>query len=857
MQIIGRDAFVAELVNASRGAREGRGLAVAIAGEAGIGKTTLVTRFAEALPKSDDTRVLWSGCEALFAPRPLGPLYDIAGRLGPDVDALLGADRQRERLFPAVLSALSAIPSVLVVEDVHWADHATLDLLKYLVRRIARVPLLLIVTYRDDELAADDPLVTLLGASTQSRRISLPRLSEAEVQALSIRAGRDGHAVYELTGGNPFYVAELLATGGEGVPPSVRDAVLARAARLSPAARDIVELASTVPGKAERWLVENSPIANEPALDDPAIIEATTSGIVSLQNDAFVFRHELGRRAVEDSLHPLRRQTLHATILERLRQRGGVSPARLAHHAAEARDADAIRRFAPLAAEEALRADAHREAAAHYRRLLAVAHPPDFDERARAQLLEALAYECYLTQHEEEALTHRTAALAIWRGLGDRVREGDTLRWISRLQWFAGRNAEARAAANAAIEVLDAAAPGPELAMAWSNRAQLHMLAEETDDAVRWGARAVELAQRLGDVAILSHALNNVGTAEVLAGRAEGAEKLDESLRIALEHGLQEHAARAYTNIASGAVRALDYERAARALDDGISYCTDRDLDAWRMYMLAWRSRMRLELGQWTSAADDAHVVLSFRGGASVSRIPALAVLGTIRVRRQDPGAMDVLDEARALAMRTGEMQRIAPVAVARAEAAWLRDDIGAMRSEAEEGLSFTGGDEPWARGALALALWRAGALPQIPHDIAEPYALQIAGDPLAAAARWEELGRPWEAAVALWDSRDPDDLRRALALLAPLGEQVLSSRIAARLPQQRAPRASTRRNPYGLTAREIEILALLSDGLRNADIAARLYLSPKTVDHHVSAVLGKLGARTRGEAAAKFREEK
>ncbi|HEX2062145.1 MAG TPA: AAA family ATPase, partial [Thermoanaerobaculia bacterium] len=846
MQFLERDAFVAGLLRAADDVRAGRGVAVAVAGEAGIGKTTLATRVGDEL-RAGGMRVLWSGCEALFTPRPLGPLYDIADALGPDVDRNLAAERNRERLFPAVLAAAGAEPTLLVIEDVHWADHATLDLLKYLARRIARIPLLLLFTYRDDEIAGDHPLLSLLGETTQARRLSLPRLSPDAVAKLA--AGRDARGVYALTGGNPFYVAEFLSGDGEHVPPTVRDAVLARAAKLSPAARAIVDAASVVPGKAERWLIEAALVEPSPEL---ALVEATTTGLVTLQQGGFVFRHELARRAVEDALPMVRRHALHATILELLQRRGGVSFARLAHHAAEAGDAAAIRRLAPLAADEAKRADAHREAAAHYRSLLA--HAETLNAREHAELLEQLSYECYLTHQEAEALRHRQAALAIWRRLGERLREGDALRWISRLQWFGGHNAEARAAAEDAIAVLETLPPGPELAMAWSNRAQLHMLAQETAEAVSWGTRAIGLAQRLGDHAILAHALNNVGTAEDLDGRPEGAAKLDESLRISLEHGYGEHAARAYTNIGSGAVRMLDYERAERALEDGIAYSSDRDLDAWRFYMLAWRARLRLERGQWSGAADDAHAVLAFRGGPAVSRIPALAVLGCIRVRRGDPGAAALLDEARELAMRTGEIQRIAPVAIARAEAAWLHGEAASMVAEVRDALERTPVSERWTRGELAQALWRAGALESAPGHIAEPHALLIAGDVRSAAERWERMGRPWELAAALAASNDPDDLRRALEILADLGDRALSARIASRLPQPRGPRLSTRANPHGLTARELEILGLVAEGLRNSDIAARLSVSQKTVDHHVSSVLAKLGARTRGEAAAKFR---
>ena len=827
--LLERDAFARQILSTPRGV-------IAVAGEAGIGKTSLVARVAEEV----HMRVLWSGCEALFTPRPLGPLFDIAHDLGPSVDALLGGDANRERLFPAVLAAAGAEPTLLVVEDVHWADRATLDLLKYIVRRIARVPLLLVLTYRDDEVGADHPLVSLLGEATAIRRIALPRLSIDAVRTLA--KDRDAVGVYALTGGNPFYVTELLASEDDRVPPTVRDAVLARAAKLSPEARRIVELASTVPGKAERWLIEE---ALHPAAAD--VEAATTSGIVSLQHDAFVFRHELGRRAVEDSLPAVRKESLHATILALLQTRNGMSQARLAHHAAEARDVEAILRFAPRAAEEAIRASAHREAAAHYRRMLDHVG----GDRERAELLEKLAYECYLIQREEEALDHRLAALEIWRRLGDALRVGDNLRWASRLSWFGGHSAEARRLAAEAIAVLEPLPPGPELAMAWSNRAQLHMLAQEVEDAVRFGSLAIELATKLGDDVILAHALNNVGTMEDLNGIADGARKLEESLRISLAHGYQEHAARAYTNIGSGAVRLLDYARAEKTLNEGITYSTDLDLDAWRLYMLAWRARLHLERGQWTAATDDALAVLGWRGAATITRLPALAVLGRIRARRGDPGAMALLDEARALAASTGEFQRIAPVAAARAEAAWLRGDRESAVEEARDAFAMSETlVEPWARGELAYLLWRGGAIGTPPDGIAEPYAKQIAGDWRGAASGWESIGRPYEVAQALADSDDPDDLRRAREILDRLGDRTLAARL-------RRPRASTQKNPHGLTARELEILALLADGLRNNEIADRLYVSPKTVDHHVSAVLGKLGAKTRGEAAAIYRAEK
>jgi len=512
--------------------------------------------------------------------------------------------------------------------------------------------------------------------------------------------------------------------------------------------------------------------------NDDAIEEATRSGIVRIHDGAIVFRHELARRAVEDSLSDLRRMPAHRAILARLIEAGERSLARLAHHAAGARDAEAILKFAPLAAAEAAKAGAHREAAAHYRNALRFAID-------RADLLESLAYECYLTENHEEALRYRVEATELRHQLGDARREGDNLRWQSRLHWFLGRNAEARRRAAEAIAILETAGEGRELAMAYSNQSQLHMLSQECVAAIEWGARAIDLATRLGDDEILAHALNNVGTAHVLAGDARGVVQLEESLRISRERGFQEHAARAYTNLGTEAVRIGEWERARQVLDEGIAYCRERDLDAWLIYMTAYRARLHLAQGELDAAAVAAQTVLSHRSAAAISRIPALVVLGTIRTRRGDPGAQALLDEALALAKKTGELQRLAPVAVARAEAAWRRGDVAAAAEEVRE------------VHAMSLRL----------------------GD---------TIERP---ALEAW-----------------------LQRVAGRV---RPPRKTTRANPAGLTAREMEILELLDEGLRNADIAERLHVSAKTVDHHVSSVLSKLGVRTRGEAARAFREQK
>jgi DNA-binding CsgD family transcriptional regulator/tetratricopeptide (TPR) repeat protein len=857
MELLERERHLANLGEWLDAAVEHGGVLALIAGEAGIGKSALMQEFAKQQRKA--ARVLWGSCDALFTPRPLAPLHDIARQTQKALLAAITVG-DREAIFTAALDELErGAPALVVLEDLHWADEATLDLLKFLARRIQRTRALVVATYRDDEIGPRHPLRLVIGELPRANvhRLYLTPLSEAAVAKLAYKAGQPSEGLREMTGGNPFYVTEVLAAAADAVPVTVRDAVLARALRLSPAAREIVELVSVVPGKTELWLLEE-------AVDcDEAGIEACLGiGMIRGADNSLAFRHELARRALEDSLSQARQQELHTRVLEILGRRSGIPLARLAHHADRAKNRSAVFRFARLAAQQAAAVGAHREAASHYRLALQNAH--DLDDEPRARLHEHMSYECYLTDQIECAIDGRQAALAIWRSLKDRAKEGDTLRWLSRLSWFAGRRADADQYAADAVTVLDHLAPGPELAMAFSNCAQLDMLAGKAESAIDWALRTIRLAEPCGYDEILSHALNNLGAARLILGDADGEADLHRSLTIALTRGLQEHAARAYTNLSSTAVAQRRYVDGARYLTEGLAYCEQHDLDSWRLYMLAWRSRGRFELGEWNQASDDAEAVLRHPRTAPITRIPALTVLGHLRIRRGDTDVTSPLDEARELACVTKEAQRICPVAVAYADAAWLAGDHDRIVREVQPAYELAlEGRDPWIAGELAVWLWRAGAMSSPPSNVARPYALEMSGDWRAAADAWRSLGCSYDYATVLaWHGAECERLE-SLSVMEQLGataaagalRRIMRAQGVRKIP--RGQRTSTRSDPHGLTRREAEVLKLLSAGLRNSAIATRLFVSTKTVDHHVSAILTTLGVPSRAEAVAMARKQR
>jgi DNA-binding CsgD family transcriptional regulator/tetratricopeptide (TPR) repeat protein len=843
-ELLEREGQIAEL----RDALAAGGRLVLVGGEAGAGKTALVRAFCRAV----DVPVLAGTCDSLTTPTPLGPFLDVAGQTGGELAARLAEGADPRAVAGALLGELER-PAVLAIEDVHWADEASLDVLRLLGRRIDRTQGLVIATYRDDEIDAPHPLRAALGALASApgvSRLAVPPLSADAVRILAEPGGGDARAIHDVTRGNPFFVTEILAAGGALVPPTVGDAVLARAAPLGEPARRLLETIALVPGRAELRLLEAVARAEIDHLG-----ECLQSGMLVGGPGTVAFRHELARLALEGSVGPHRRRALHREILAALLEPPfrEADPARVAHHADEAGYSAAVLEHAPEAARRASRAGAHREAAAQLAR--ALRHARGLPDAERAELFRTYADELSLTGRPAEAIDARREAIALFHALGDRRRAGDNLARLTPNYIQTGRNEEAEAASREAIAALEELPPGRELADAYAYQAYVRMLDRDNDDAIEWGERAVELATRFDNREALTRAYAMMGAAYLVSNRIdEGTDYVHRSLALAVEVDAHMLVASALTMLGSGLGEMYELRRADPYLRENVEYAEANDLDA--SYPRAWEALSHVYQGRWDEGAAAAREVI-VRAESAIAQLTAMIALGRVRARRGDPGAAGPLDEALELARRTGTLQRLGPVHAARAEAAWLAGDRERTLAEARAAYELALAKRHlWFAGELAYWQWKAGGLAEAPGWLAEPYRLQIDGRPAEAAAAWRERACPYEAARALAEAEDEAALREALAVFEGLGAEPAAKAVrhglrglGAAVP--RGPRPATRENPAELTAREVEVLRLVAAGMRNADVAHELVLSPRTVEHHVAAILRKLNVRTRGEAAA------
>jgi DNA-binding CsgD family transcriptional regulator/tetratricopeptide (TPR) repeat protein len=850
VQLLERESFLQTLAEYAGEARRGDGRLVLVSGEAGMGKTVLLEEFAR---RADGTRWLWGGCDGLLTPRPLGPVFDIAPQAGGELAELCRADASRDQLFGALAAALDtpAALTVAVIEDVHWADEATIDLLHFLGRRLSRMRTLLLVTYRDDELADGHPLRVVIGdlATQRSiRRMRLPPLSAAAVAELAGPAGLDPAELHQVTGGNPFYVAEIVATGWPAIPATVREIVGARLARLSPAGREAVHAAAVIGARVEPALVA-AVLPGRERLPEMCL----QSGMLIPDGAGLQFRHELVRLAVEAGISPHRKIELHARLLAVLEAAGDSDPAVLTHHAAGAGDEKAVRLHAPEAARRSSALGAHREAAAHLERAVRFAGADD--QPVLAELHERLAHEYALLDRWPESEEALQTALALRQQSADQLSVGRVLTELSHTRWQVCKGRESAEAAGQALRILAALPPSPELARAYVAVASAHWTEGRPGDALASIASAEDLGRQLGETALLCTALIWRGMTQIDAGQ-DGIPTLRRGLDAALAAGLPEQTGAAYVNLQDGCNSLQRFADAEGYYAAGMAFCDKRELRALTRCLRGSQADTLLALGRWDEAAELCAQLLAIPGVSPANQLYPLRDLAAIRGRRGDADAGAIQVRALTLAVQMAEPAWIAQARAIQAEMLWLSgraDDAAAEAAAASAEAS--GRVDPWRLGALAIWVWRLRPDSGAPTGLPEPYALEVTGDFAGAAAAWQRLGRPYEAALAWLQSEDEPGLRSALQAFDDLGARAAAAVGRRRMRQlgltaiPRGPRATTAATPGGLTAREQQVLALVAEGLPDREISQRLFISERTVHHHVSAILSKIGVQSRSAA--------
>ena len=647
MRLLERELQLDALHEYAADARAGNGRLVLVCGEAGIGKSSLVDAF---LAQVADARVAWTACDGAFTPSALGPLRDVADQWGGAVRVACADGVPRDARFAALLSMLREHDglSVLVVEDLHFADEATLDLVGHLARRLRGVRALVVATYRDDGLAENRSLRETLGeASSQrsTRRIALPPLTPGAVDELSDGTGHRPDAVFALTAGNPFFVSEVLCAADDELPASARDAVLARAARLSEPGRAVLDAAALVGERVESALLAEVTGADACSLDEPV-----GAGLLEADGGALRFRHEIARRAVEHEVGPHTAAQLHRRILTELERAGVDDDSRLAHHAEGSLDGAATLRYATRAGDRSASLASRREAVSQYRRALRCV--PADEPLVRAALLDKLGTQLSTLDRFGPAAGALEESVALWRAGGVPLREGDALRRLSIAYYRLCRGAEEHAVIERALAVLEPLGASRELAWALSRTAAQYMDGSETEKCYEYAYRAQAMARALNLPDVASDALNTLACVEYPGERWFA--WVREALDLAVEHGFPDQTGRGYANLQAMLVDEMRYAEAERFYREGMAYCDENDNHTSGLCLAGGQAHVLMVTGRWAAVEEIADGPLSGDRSSPINRVTFLVPLGLQRARRGVPGVWECLDEAAASTLASG-----------------------------------------------------------------------------------------------------------------------------------------------------------------------------------------------------------
>ena len=845
--LVERDAYLHSLEQVVAGSTQSGGV-VLLSGEAGFGKTSLLKVFTDGLDHR--YRVLTAACEPVGIPAAFAPLFELLEELPEELRTDIRSGRGRPAVYAGMLDLIKNDRVILILEDVHWADEATLGLIRYLGRRIGPTTSTLIVTFRPEELGGVPPLrLVVADLGPGATRIELTALSPSGVEQMVQGLGLDHLKIHAATLGNPFFVEEVIRHPDLSLPPNVGNAVLASVDRLPAGVMEILSLVALSPEGVVLDLVTSQGDDARAHLDlavQRKLLVVSSRGQVSC-------RHDLIRESILRAMAPGLKRDLHSQLLGHLEGRVGDSPetARLAYHSIGAGDSEKALSFSLRAGGDASRAGAHRQSAFHYTNALEFRTQLDPVHLSRV-LLEAAKEHCLVNAFD----TASDLARQRLGRTGDRVEKAMAHAWLS---YFESRKNDLSASRREALVALDVLRNVPlteELALAYYVLSWVALSTGDYVESVEMGELAVQAARETGSLFEEVQAATTVGSARLHLGDRVGLTQIEEAARIGVEEEVQEPAARALYHLGAVAMRSWRLAEARTMFDRAIEYTSARELDAWYIASVATVAGINVAAGRWDEADHDLEQVLGQKT-CMQTEIETLVTAATLRARRGDPRSAEMIEEALALIGDTDDHDSRLIGCALRMAGAWMGyvDAGGAEQMYETLRPSASLADDPWGRAVLAFWARRLELEPPDGH-IHGPARLELEGRAGDSARMWRQGGFPVEAAIV--EAMKPEaDLGAVFAELGRLGAEgvirglrrELQRRGVRRIP--RGDRPATKKNPAGLTARQAEVLSLIVSGHSNAAIAKELFISEKTAGHHVAAVLTKLNASSRLQAAA------
>jgi DNA-binding CsgD family transcriptional regulator len=855
MDLIEREGHLHSLNVIFKEVLHGSGHCVLVCGESGIGKTALLSAFRKEVEKRCN---YYEGvCDSLYTPRPLAPIYDVAWQIGYGLEHSPADMDDRAKLFSNFLNEVAKQPKVCVIvfEDIHWADEATLDFIKFMGRRIAQLKCMFILTYRDNEVHTDHPLVSVFGqlSPLNYSRIELPPLSLEAVTGLAEEKGFDGRELHRVSGGNPFYVCEILADYSEGVPVNVRDGILSVYNRSTEKSREIWDLLCVVPGKFKvKYLKEFKP-------DYLAAIDNCLRGqILIIRDDEIFFKHELFRRAIEHGLSPIKRMILNKAILDLFLRcfEENQEIEKIVHHAKNANDYDAVVKYAPIAAKQAASVGAHAQAEKLL--LTAIEFYQGDSTDTLIPLYQAYAYECYLTNNTKTAIVYATKLLKLLRRADDLELRSECLMLLSHLWWLEGDRKMSLQLAGEAIRILPEDSRGSTQIKAMNNIAELKMWCGEESESLDWAQRAMAVAAIANDNEGRCQAFNIMGSMLMRSEETfiKGQELINESLAISLALKLDEHAARAYSNIVKYAVAMRKFDGLEQIIEEGLRYTEERSLEFWRLSILSNKARFSLVKNEWDDTLMIAETLTDNKyHGSYKAAAETLSAMSRLRTGKEIAFAPFI--RAKEYAIDKCEWIVFFDAIIGLLEVEWLTDSKIINEEDLRLALSVLA-ERASTLQACEFLFWLANTGRNIPENPFknEMFKVNTVIEARRSAAKWLEIGDRYLQAHALFHGSE-EDKRNAVSILLEIGAEAPAEKMKQEMRTMgikgipRGLRSSTRSNSALLTRREMDILQLLQKGLQNKEIAGRLFLSPKTVDHHISSILFKLDVNSRAKAVS------